>query len=271
MLASSSTTTDEHDPLQRPSWACVLCPPPRQVGAWRQADSSYVTCSPCDQLLRERLDDIAARHLRLDSRPGAQGGYGSRGAPGFGSRPPCNLHVVALQDPRSSSDAKVWVGRDGRVHRESQRPPLSVYGTLSCQAWAIAEHRGVEGPGDREDVHGLLRFLGRHVGYVTKHAELVLELDHAVRDLLGQLRPVTGDARRRIGTCPAAVEQVDVDEQGNPIEADPARCDAPLYAPVNGADTIVCGACGTRWERADWLRLGDLLMQADLDQDASVA
>jgi len=40
-------------------------------------------------------------------------------------------------------------------------------------------------------------------------------------------------------------------------------CAAPLFAPLGGADTIVCGACGTRWERADWLRLGDLLMHAE--------
>jgi len=112
-------------------------------------------------------------------------------------------------------------------------------------------------------VFTLLRFLGRHLSYASRHAELVLELDHAVRDLLGQLRPVTGDARRKIGTCPAAVEQVDVDDQGLPVEADPVRCDAPLYAPMNGSDTITCGACGTRWERADWLRLGDLLMHAE--------
>ena len=271
MLASSSTTTDEHDPLQRPSWACVLCPPPRQAGAWRQADSGFVTCSGCDQQLRERLDNVGVRYLQLNPAPGATGGYGSRGAPGFGSRPPCNLHVVALRDPRSSDVARVWMGADGRVHRESQRPPDSVHGALCCVSWAIAEHRGVDGPGDREDVHGLLRWISRHVSYAAKHAELVLELDHAVRDLLGQLRPVTGDARRRIGTCPAAVEQVDVDGQGNLVQVDPARCDAPLYAPVNGADTITCGACGTRWERADWLRLGDLLMQAEAEPVTSVA
>jgi len=271
VLASTTTETDDRDPLQRPDWACALHSPPRRTGAWIPADSGYVTCSSCDQQLRERLDDIAARYLQLDSRPGGQGGYGSRGAPGFGSRPPCNLHIVSMQDARSSSDSRVWLGGDGRVHREAQRPPLSVYGSLNCVGWAIAEHRGVDGPGDHEDVHGLLRFIGRHVSYAARHVELIVELDHAVRDLLGQLKPATGDARRRIGTCPAAVERVDVDEYGMPVEADPARCDAPLYAPTNGADTIVCGACGTRWERADWLRLGDLLMHAEAPADASVA
>lgn len=289
MLSSPATETDEHDPLQRPGWACVLHSPPKRVGAWVPADQGFVTCSSCDQQLRERLDDVGVRYLRLDSRPGAQGGYGSRGAPGFSSRPPCSLHVVALQDPRSSADARVWVGADGRVHRESQRPPDSVHGVLCCVAWAIAEHQGIGGPDDREDVHGLLRWLGRHLSYAARHAELVLELDHAVRDLLGQLRPVTGDARRKIGKCRVVVERTDCahcgcdsvqhDNDGavrrcnvaycgcpgfsELVEAEPARCDAPLFAPVNGSDVISCAACGTKWERADWLQLGDLLMHAE--------
>ena len=74
----------ETDPLARPSWACVLHAPPRRVGAWEPADSGYATCNPCDQGLRERLDDVGSRYLRLDSRPGGTGEYGSRGAPGFG-------------------------------------------------------------------------------------------------------------------------------------------------------------------------------------------
>jgi hypothetical protein len=53
------------------------------------------------------------------------------------------------------------------------------------------------------------------------------------------------------------------DEQGAPVKADPVACAAPLYAPMNGSDVITCGACGARWGRADWLRLGDLLMHAE--------
>ena len=287
-LAENPTITDENDPLARPAWACVLHSPPKRVGAWIPADSGYTTCSGCDTGLRERLDDVGARYLQLDSRLGATGGYGSRGAPGFASRPPCNLHVVSLRDPRSSADAKAWVAGDGRVHRESQRPPLSVYGVLSCVGWQIAEHQGVTGPDDRADVYGLLRWIDNNITYAARHAELVLELDAAARSLLGQLRPVTGDARRRIGTCPGEVTagcahcgcaSTQHDNDGDPRRCNVAYCDcpgfavptesasticaAPLYAPLNGSDVIVCGACHARWERADWLRLGDLLMHAE--------
>jgi hypothetical protein len=223
------------DPLIRPGWACQLHAPPRTVGAWMPADQGYAICQPCDDNLRERLTDVACRYLQLDSRPGATGDHRSRGAPGFNSRPPCSLHVVALRDPRSSADAKTWLGGDGRLHREDERPPLSVLGTLSCQSWAIAEHRGVDGPSDRADVFELLRWLGNQVSYATRHAELVLELDRAVRDLQAQLRPLTG-------------------------EGEPQVCGAPLRAPASGDDAITCYACGSHWAREDWLQLGDLIM-----------
>jgi hypothetical protein len=37
------------------------------------------------------------------------------------------------------------------------------------------------------------------------------------------------------------------------------ECGAPLYAPAEGSDVIACGACGRRWERAEWLHLGELV------------
>lgn len=282
---------DTADPLIRPDWACALHAPPRTVGAWMPADQGYAICQVCDDILRQRLDDVARRYLQLDSRPGATGDHRSRGAPGFSSRPPCNLHVIAMQDPRSSADAKTWLGRDGRLHREDERPPLSVLGTLSCQSWAIAEHRGIDGPSDRADVFELLRWLGNQVSYATRHAELVLELDRAIRDLLGQLRPLTGDRRPIIGWCPAEVQAVidqcrcghEAGQHDNdaftgerrcnvpycgcrvfiPLrteEGEPEVCGAPLRAPASGDDAITCFACQAHWAREDWLQLGDLIM-----------
>jgi hypothetical protein len=256
----------DHDPLVRPGWACALHAPPRQVGAWVVADSGYAVCDPCDVALRDRLGEVGARYLRLDSRPGGTGEYGSRGAPGFGSRPPLNLHIVALRDPRSSDIARVWMGRDGRVHRESERPPLSVHGMLCLQAWTIAEHRGSSYPDDRADEFDLLRYLKANLIYATRHAELVVDLDRAVRDLLGQLRPVTGDARRRIGLCPATIPN---DDPATVEEMPDRRCGSVLFAPVQGAEDITCPVCETHWDRAAWLHLGDLLMQADRQIDAA--
>jgi len=259
-------TDDPNDPLERPSWACVTCLPPKGH-AWVRADDRYVTCSACYSRMREQLDEVEARYLQLDPRPGGSGIDGSRGAPGFGSRPPLSLHVVAMRDQRSSQVAKVWLGKDGRIHAEDERPVPSVHGVLSTLAWAVAEHRAehgssihgeVAGPDDRADVFGLARFLDKHIDYVTRHAELALEVDAALRDLIGVLRPVTGDARRRVGKCP---NPVIVDEETEATEP----CGATLHAPLHG-DLITCGSCGKPWPIEEWLELGQALRESQRKQ-----
>jgi hypothetical protein len=83
-VAESTSSDDE-----RPSWACVLCPPLRN-GGWVQRDTNFATCSGCYDRLREALTEVSERFLLLDSRPGAFREHGSRGAPGFRS-PICSL------------------------------------------------------------------------------------------------------------------------------------------------------------------------------------
>lgn len=244
---------DQQDPLQRPAGACVTCPPPKGH-AWIRADDRYATCSGCADRMRERIAEVGERYLCLDPRPGAQGFDGSRGAPGFGSRPPLSLHVVSMRDPRSSQDSRMWVARDGRVHAEETRPPRSVHGVLSTLSWSIAEHRGVSGPGDRDDVWALLRFVDVNVDYVTRHAELAVEVDDELRDLVGMLRPMTGDRRHRIGRCPRLVEGED----------GPEPCGQTLYSPPGIDDVIKCSACSHSWAMDQWLTLGD-----DLTEPAS--
>jgi len=250
---SPGLSDDPNDPLARPSWACCLCPPPRNHN-WVRADDRHATCSPCYQRMREQLDEVESRYLQLDPRPGGSGIDGSRGAPGFGSRPPGSVHIMAARDPRSSQVARVWVGRDGRVHAEDERPVPSVHGVLSTLAWAVAEHRAahgssingeVAGPDDRADVFGLARYLDKHIDHVTRYAELALEVDAALRDLLGVLRPVTGARRRKAGNCPTPVV---VDEESGRKEP----CGTKLYASLD-KDLIVCPSCGTPWRIEDWL------------------
>lgn len=252
MVVEAVTT----DPNERPGWACCTCPPPRNR-AWTPRDDRYATCSGCYDVLRSSLAEVAERFLLLDPRPGATGEFGGRGAPGFASRPPLSVHIVAMQDPRSSPDARIWLGRDGRVHAESERPPLSVYGVLSTLSWSIAEHRGVSGPDDHDDVYALVRYIDRNIDYVTRYETLAVEVGTSLRDLIGQLRPVTGDARRKIGTCPAVVAQDDI-EGGEPI---PVRCDAPLFVPLTGS-TVTCPACPAEWEAEEWMKLGKEMTQA---------
>jgi len=241
------------DPLARPSGACVTCPPPRGR-AWTRADDRFATCTSCYDRLRTSLAEIAERYLRLDPRPGAQYESGSRGAPGFGSRPPASVHVICLKDPRSSQDSRVWLGKDGRVHREEEHPPLSVHGVLSTLCWEIAEHRGVSGPGDRDDVYALLKFIDRSTDHVTRHAELAVEVDTQLRDLVSALRPLTGDRRRRIGKCPRPAPEseqpcrcgrrsVQHDNDARECRCNEFHCDCPAFVPASDAEEdLRCGA-----------------------------
>lgn len=236
------------DTLERPTAACVTCPPPRQQRAWRTADPGYKTCASCLDRIRDTLKDIARRYLLLNPRPGASGEHGGRGAPGFGSRSPASEHVIAMRDPRSSAIARTWLGRDGRLHQEAERPPLSVHGVLDTIAWDIAEARNQDGPPERSDVPQLTRYIDGNLDWATRQHGIT-EVDRDLRSLHAQLKPVTGDpGRRHIGTCPVVID-----------EGEHTRdCGARLYAPLRG-DAIECTACGETWPREKWLRLGDLL------------
>lgn len=234
--------------IERPQWACILCPPPRQAGHWRPADPGYRTDSPCLDRLRERLQDVVRRYLLLNPRPGANGDHRGRGAPGFGSRAPASDHVIAMRDPRSSAVAHVWLARDGRVHQEAERPPLSVFVVLDTLAWDVAEQRGIDGPEPSATVPELGRWIDRHLDWITRN-DIAADVDQAVRGVLAQLKPVTGEpGRKHVGECPNTID----DEDGT------RECGARLYAPLRG-DSIRCNQCSREWPRSEWLRLGDLL------------
>jgi hypothetical protein len=243
------------DATPRPARACLLCPPPRTDGAWRLADDSYRTCSGCLDRLREALKDIAKRYAQLDPTPGASGEHGTRGAPGFGSRSPASEHILCMTDRRSSPVARTWLGADGRLHCESERPPLSVHNVLDTAAWAIAEERGIDGPGVTATVDELTRWIDVQLDWATRN-DIVTDLWADLRALLAQLKPVTGEpGRRRVGTCPNTIDEGD--------ETRP--CEAPLFAPLN-SDVIKCRACGREWHRPEWEQLGQLLQQETLQR-----
>jgi len=235
-----------HDTPERPSNACITCPPPREEGKpWRLADDSYVTCSGCYDKIRETLKDITKRYTALNPALGGTGESGSRGAPGFGSRPPASDHIITMTDRRSSSVARVWVGADGRVHQEPERPPLSVWSVLDGAAWAIAEERGIDGPPPDVTVQTLTRWIDNQLDWLTRNP-LVIDVARDLRALVAQLRPATGETRAFIGLCPNLPENAE------------QECQARLYAPTKG-DTIRCGACGREWARPTWERLGQML------------
>lgn len=235
------------DALERPSGACITCAPPFDARSWRMAYSGHFTCETCEDTLTSTLVEIADRYEQLDSTPGAGGLDGGRGAPGFESRSPANEHVIVIRDARSSQVAKVWLGGDGRIHRESERPPLSVYSTLLSEVYDVAERRGMSLPNPIDQVRNLTAWLDRHVSWLTAQ-DTALAFYEAITSLSSQLRPLTGDPHpKNIGKCPKVVEG--------------KRCSATLYAPTRG-DTIRCWECKYEWPYSEWLRLADLLESA---------
>jgi hypothetical protein len=204
--------------------------------------------------LREQLREIQRRWLILDPRPGASGEHGGRGAPGFGSRPPGSDHVIAMRDFRSVAVARVWVGSDGKVHRESERPPLSVPGELADMAAHVAQARGMTGPATL-DVVAVARWLDGQLDWITRQ-DGVVAFARVVRELVGQLRPLTGEPRaKRVGECPNVLQL------GGAEGEHTRECGAPLFAPLVG-DRIACRACGAEWGRELWRRLGQILQAA---------
>lgn len=158
-----------------------------------------------------------------------------------------------MRDRRSSTVAHVWVGKDGRVHQEPERPPLSVPGVLDTLAWDVAELRDQEGPSPRWTVHQLVTYLDANLDWSTRQTSVV-ELSDALRALAAQLRPVTGEpSRPKVGRCP------------NPDPETQAECGAPLRAPTSG-DTITCKSCGRTWERPEWEHLGRMINQQQVEQ-----
>jgi hypothetical protein len=200
--------------------------------------------------MRERLVEISERYDELDPTPGASGMDGARGAPGFGSRSPAADTVIAVQDWRSAREARVWLGADGRVHRESERPALSVLAELWTLARHVAAARELVGP-TVLTVAELARWLDGQLDWVTRQ-DGVGAFDRVLRELVGQLRPLTGEpGAKRIGACPNTLDE------GHHTR----ECGEPLYAPLRG-DEIACRACRRRWPREEWLALGRTLQVA---------
>lgn len=241
------------DTLARPPGTC-LTHRHSEGRSWVMAHSGYLTCDGCYDRIRRALSDVARRYHLLNPRPGASSDHGSRGAPGFGSRSPASDHVIAMKDPRSSRDAKPWRAADGRLHWEDDSPPLSVFGVLDTLAWDIAEQRSGAGPKPGSGVLDLTRWLDAHLDWITRHP-VVLELDEALRELLSQLRPMTGDpGAKPVANCTRW------------IEAKEGQCGAPLYLPrsaeprapdepIRHVPVIECRACGETYDGLAQLRL----------------
>jgi hypothetical protein len=258
----TDTPTAPTDTTERPDWACVLHRPPQEGWPWRQADRGYRTCGPCLDRLRAHLAEVRDRYHVLDARPGAQAGDGTRGAPGFGSKPPANVHIIAMTDSRSSQTARMWRGADGKLHAEDEHPPISIQSALDTLAWDLSDQLDIEGPDPSASVDRLARWVDVRLDLVTRHGDATLETARVLRQLTAALRPVTGEPRaRRIGSCPEVIDTVPDLGWAPAYAEDPGVdivCGQSLYAPPRG-DTIRCRSCHASWPREQWLQLGQAL------------
>jgi hypothetical protein len=171
------------------------------------------------------------------------------GPKGFESKAPASEHVIAMMDNRSSPVARVWIGGDGRIHRESERPPLSVYTTLLVEVYDVAERREMALPDPCWQVRHLTSWLDRHVNWLTTQ-ESVVEFADVLRELNRQLKPAVGESGKKpFGSCPVLLE--------NPVRI----CDGPLYAPAVTSSIIHCRRCDAKWDRCrdEWDELRKLM------------
>lgn len=284
------------DSLVRPDWACVTCMPSTSGHSWTQATRGYRTCDGCLDRLRETLHDIVNRYYKLDTRPGANADPESRGAPGFGSRPPASPHIISMRDKRSKS---YEVAVDGTLYDEwvpvedpendveawSRPLPKGVHGpveppgkyTRAREVWFAADgraHQEQERP--PRSIHHALDSLATMIaedrgmtptfGTVADLARwLDRQLDYITRqdwvaDVANELHDLLAQLKPVTGD-----KRQKIGKCPNTITLDDGEhtkeCGHPLYAPTDNArdDTIRCRACGRAWPRPEWERLLDML------------
>lgn len=196
---------------------CVLCPRTRQA---RRTRDGGVSCWSCHDRLGERLRDIATRFASITATPGG-GGFGGRRAPGFGSRPPVNLHNAALRDPRTAP------GRVGELHS-----PVNL--VVSWAGWIRRARRQDQ---VRHAVGADVAVVAAECTYLLTALDWITRQDWAPRfaeqvaAVSAQLQSATGERRPRpVGRC---------------------TCGHALFPPRPGQADVVCGGCATRYVPLD--------------------
>lgn len=218
-------------PLDTTPTLCVLCPPARA----RVARPGGMTDWDCHDRLREQLTEVVERYVKLSALPGGGQAPGRR-APGYGSKPPLNLHVAALRDPRTRP-----------LELGEPHSAVNLFGT-----WAnwLRETRGQLAPPPpsvavREaDIALLLverTYLLNSLDWITRQ-EWVPTFAGQLRVVVRQLRAATGEPNPRpCGWCTV-------------VYPDGSECRHPLFPPTDGRE-IGCGACGATYDPLAQVRL----------------
>jgi len=200
-------------PLGETPSLCILCPEGRE----RIARPGGMTDWVCHQRIGEQLDEIVTRYARLSATVSHSHDFGRR-APGYHSRPPLNIHVAALRDPRT---APVVVGEP--------HAPLNLF--ISWANWIRGERRqAVLATYPTQDNLEILdfehRYLAVSMDWITRQP-WIPRLAEQAKAVLGQLRSATGEPNPRpIGDCEG--------------------CGHPLFPPTEGK-VIRCGGCETEY------------------------
>ena len=176
-------------------------------------------CARCHGRLARALADIVALYptlavvVMLSGNPSG----GSRGKPG--SRPPCNVDVIDLTDPRGETHAQIagWT----RIVIEERR--------LAAQP---------------ADIEQAARLLTIHLDWIAEQPwadEALLEISNVAY----RIRRACNDLPDPpIGTCP------DIDPRG---ETD--RCGGPLRW-IDGSTAVTCSRCGSNWDTDSLVYVG---------------
>ena len=171
-------------------------------------------CARCHGRLARCLADIVALYptlavvVMLSGNPSG----GSRGKPG--SRPPCNVDVIDLTDPRGETHAQIagWT----RIVIEERR--------LAAQP---------------ADIEQAARLLTIHLDWIAEQPwcdEALLEISNVAY----RIRRACNDLPDPpIGTCP------DIDPRG-----ETERCGGPLRW-IDGSTAVTCSRCGSSWSETD--------------------
>lgn len=229
------------------------------------------TGTPPEQLREnpERvLPSIPVLYGWLDAQP-VRRDIGSQVSAGvFGSRPPGDLHIMSLRDPRSRPEGS---GPDDH----EPAPPLAV-------ATVLAE---IVNRVDRTDIDGRLEdrppktvaamsaWLYQRRDWLSTQ-NWVRDAYQALRALLNQLRGAWGDpAMEPVGTCRQLV-----DDDGRLQPDGKWRCAWPLYLPEQPPramdepvqlPTLRCSSCGWTYHGTELVQLGREREQALKAQEAS--
>lgn len=218
--------------------AVVYCP----VDRWRVLSGPTYMCPDCRDHLAADLTEVGVRYLRLDARPGAEGGE-HRGRPGFASRTPGRDDVWVARDERSLP-YKIADDDDA----ESERPVRSVARTLSSWAALIAETRDEHPP--LLGVVDLVGWLRYRVEYIARWPDDGPELALDIRALRNQLRSLTGEPNPKPAAYCIRFEGAAGDER---------ECRAAIFLPVGETDVASMTALWCTGEVRHRYSGGDLL------------